>query len=126
VGLERFDGLDLLDELRIPGGCEGEWDGEDGALAVDHVHGEEQWDFEARLFHGDVLEAIDVVGVGDVGDGAKAAGLDGLLELSTAGGEAVDLDELTGLFLGSHLRDEGVGARVDLGVGEARRGLRVQ
>ena len=62
--LGRFD--------RIPRGGHGEGHGKDGAIAVDDVEPEEDGDVEARFVDGDVLEAVDLLGVGNPEDGTGA------------------------------------------------------
>src|ERR1700730_16844607 len=68
----------------IEAACLAERDREYGAVPVDRVQAEEQWDVQPRLNDGDVLQGVDVGGPGEIEDGPELA-LGGL-RLENAGG----------------------------------------
>jgi len=102
TGFSSGDGLGALYCLRIPGRGHGERDRKDGAEAVDDVEPEDERNVQARVVDGEMLETIDLDGVGDEEEGADLALADLLIHLG-GWSEAEELVELTELFFGSHL-----------------------
>ena len=101
-----------VDEGGIPGGGHSEGDGEDGAEAVDDVEAEDEWDMEAGVVDGEMLEAVDLCGVGDEEQRADLIFGDGRLE-GAGGGEVEELVELGELLFRGHLLEQTGGALVD-------------
>ncbi len=60
-GFSRRDRLGSLFDLRIPGGCHGQWDREDRAVAVDDVQTEQDRDVEPGFIHRHVLDLIEAL-----------------------------------------------------------------
>ena len=52
-------GCRTLDRLHVPGTGQGQRDGKDGLIAVDHVHPEQQRNAEAAFLHRDFLDFAD-------------------------------------------------------------------
>ena len=63
-------------KVRIEGRRLGQWDREDGAVAVDHVEGEQQRHAEAGLLDRDPLHLAGPVGAPQIADGADPSGAD--------------------------------------------------
>ncbi len=74
-------GLRPFGNRRIPRGGHGQRHGEDRAVAVDHVQGEEQRDLRRALFDGDLLERVELLRVVEPQDRAGPALADDVLGL---------------------------------------------
>ena len=91
--------------------------GEDRAVAVDRVVGEQDRDVQPRLLHGDVLEVVDLGRVGEREHAADTGLGVGVGDLAV--GEELDLLQL---LRDRHPRDEPVDLAFDLPVGSDPRG----
>lgn len=115
AGFPGGDGLGTGGEGRIPGGGHGKGHGEDGAEAMNDVKSEEERDVKAGVLHGEMLEAVDLVGIGDEEERADVACLDACFD-RLRGAKEEELIELSELLLHSHLMEEGLDTLVDGGV----------
>ena len=106
----------FLCQGRVKGAAQAQGDGEDGAVAVDHVHHEQHGNFVGIFGKVDVLHLLHFVGRGEVQDTAQPAQillrqselLHGAGDLGTGIHEdiAVVLHELPDFFFQGHLGQE--------------------
>jgi hypothetical protein len=108
-GLLGGDTRGALFGFRSPGGRQRQRHGEDGPVAVHHVHGKQQRDAQARLFHRDLLQPGERLGAGHMQIRAHRAGTDalelGIVEtrIQRFAAPAGALHELADLFVQGHL-----------------------
>ena len=111
-GLLGGDARGALRALRRPASRHRQRHREDRAVAVDHVHGEQQRDAEPRFLDRDLLQPAERLGAGDVQIGADRAGAHALeLGIVEAGVQrlaaaARALHELAELFVQRHLPEQ--------------------
>ncbi len=106
----RFGGRDartLFHEFRVPGRCLGQGNGQNGLETVDDVPADKERYTEPAFLHGNALQFIDSVNVGEVQDRAKPAGPQVVAQvirrMSVTG---VRLAHLADLLFGGHLRQQ--------------------
>ncbi len=119
------DGGGALDARGVPTARLGERDGEDGAVAVNHVEAEDERDFETRAFDGDALQLVRVPHAAHVQGRAEQTFADEfrVLILEAPVGVAVELLELSEFLFERHPREQ----RLDSPLHVApRRALRVR
>ena len=117
----------ILGDLGVPGGSERQGHRIDRAVAVDHVEGKEDGDFQPRFLHGLTLQFVDRPGARQVEDRTDAAprGQFVLIHLDVVrpGGHAAgELRQLAELFLQRHLLEQSSYLVIDLfGIHKRRR-----
>ena len=101
----------VADGLHVPAHRQCQRDGEDGLVAVNHIHAENQWDAQPALLDGHFLQLADVLDTLHVEESAHFSGLDLVHDIAAdrCTGDDVARNgqvELTQLLLQGHLRHE--------------------
>ena len=128
----------LAGQLRFPTAGFGQRDGEDGAVAVDHIQPKDERNAQARLLDGDLLQAVDLIQALHAQVRADCAFVDPIFveialsifehfrvrifhkggEIKAADNRWSKLGELAGFFEQGHLRQQTVNFGFDLRVDE--------
>ena len=115
AGFPGCHGLGPFGYRRIPRRGHGQRHGEDRAVAVDHIQGEEQRDLRRALFDGNLLKRVELLRVVEPQDRAGPALPDDLFGLRPWEEQcARNLGELPDLLFEAHPCQEGLDTRCHL------------